>query len=177
MRDDVDISSLTKKKRVNSRRKGNNFENKVCKILNTHFGTTDFQRTPGSGAFATTHTLPDHLRIYGDLITPFGFKFCIECKKGYNKFFLADLFKDKSDLTDFVAQAEKDAKKAGKSAIILWQQDNKDILVILKDNDEEKLSKLIDNPFLNFIKFKSYFIFKLQDLLSYSTRDFWFLSF
>ena len=82
-----DLTSLiaNKKKRKNSRTKGNSFERKVSHILNTHFNTTEFMRSPGSGAFSTTHKLPDHLKFSGDLITPKNFRFIIECKKGYNK--------------------------------------------------------------------------------------------
>ncbi len=83
MKDDFDLSNLRKKpKRKNSRAKGAAFENKVAKILNNRFNTSEFSRTPGSGAFATTHKLPDHLKLHGDLITPKNFKFIIECKKG-----------------------------------------------------------------------------------------------
>ena len=82
MEDKYDLTSLRKKpKRKNSRTKGNTFERHIAKTLNDRFETTEFSRSPGSGAFATTHTLPEHLKIYGDLITPQNFKFCIECKK------------------------------------------------------------------------------------------------
>ena len=88
MNDNYDLSNLRKKpKRKNSRTKGNTFERQIAKALNDRFDTTEFSRSPGSGAFATTHSLPDHLKIYGDLITPQKFKFCIECKKGYNNMY------------------------------------------------------------------------------------------
>ena len=55
-----------KKKRINSRRKGNAFERKMASQLNERFGTKEFARTPGSGAYATTHqNLPEHLKILG----------------------------------------------------------------------------------------------------------------
>ena len=93
MNDNYDVSKLRKKKtRVNSRTKGSTFERKIASMFNDRFGTKEFSRTPGSGAFATTHSLPAHLKIYGDLITPEKFKYCIECKKGYNKQAVASLF-------------------------------------------------------------------------------------
>ena len=92
MKDNYDISALKKKKKVNSKAKGSSFERQVAKILNDRLGTTEFSRTPGSGAFATTHSLPDHLKIYGDLITPQNFKYCLECKKGYNNQNLYSLY-------------------------------------------------------------------------------------
>ncbi len=92
MEDNYDISPLKKKKRKNSRAKGSTFERSIAKTLNDRFNTSEFSRSPGSGAFATTHTLPDHLKIYGDLITPQNFKYCIECKKGYNNQNLYSLY-------------------------------------------------------------------------------------
>ena len=71
------------KKRINSRRKGNAFERKISTLLNERFETNEFCRSPGSGAFATTHKLPQHIKVHGDLITPEKFKFVIECKSGY----------------------------------------------------------------------------------------------
>ena len=97
MKDDCDVTPLLKKKRKNSRRKGNNFENKICKTLNERFKTEEFCRTPGSGAFATTHKLPEYLQIAGDLITPSNFRFLIECKNGYSKDLkISDFFNEKS---------------------------------------------------------------------------------
>ena len=96
MKDDFDVSPLRKKKKVNSRAKGNRFENKIAKTLNERFDTKEFCRTPGSGAFATTHKLPEYLKVYGDLITPEKFKFIIECKKGYNEEQVSDLLNPKS---------------------------------------------------------------------------------
>ena len=84
MKDDYDLTKLLAKKgkkKLNSKAKGSRFERKISDMLNERFKTKDFCRTPGSGAFATTHSLPDHLRIYGDLITPKNFKFILELKK------------------------------------------------------------------------------------------------
>ena len=81
MKDIIDIKKLGKKKRVNSKAKGGAFERQIANILNERFDTKEFNRTPGSGAFATTHQLPEHITVAGDLITPLKFKFCIECKR------------------------------------------------------------------------------------------------
>ena len=81
MKDIVNLEKLKKKKRVNSKAKGGAFERQIAKLLNEQFKTKEFNRTPGSGAFATTHDLPEHITVAGDLITPLNFKFCIECKR------------------------------------------------------------------------------------------------
>ena len=132
MDDNYDINELRKKpKRKNSRTKGNTFERQVAKLLNDRFKTTEFSRSPGSGAFATTHTLPDHLKIYGDLITPNKFKFCIECKKGYNNQNLYSLYNYSSDFWKFIDQCEKDSEKCHKVPMVIFKQDRQPILVIL----------------------------------------------
>lgn len=130
MKDDYDLTILKKKKRVNSRAKGNRFENKVSKILNERFNTNEFCRTPGSGAFATTHTLPDYLKVYGDLITPEKFKYIIECKKGYNEEQVSDLFNTKSNICKMIDQAHRDSKKSSRDFLLIIGQDRKEPIAI-----------------------------------------------
>lgn len=135
MKDSYNLDALVKKskgKRINSKNKGNTFQRKIAKMLNEKFGTTDFAPTPGSGAFATTHNLPKHLQIYGDLITPLKFKYVIECKKGYNKENLGSFFDPKSELQSFWKQCCRDADKAGKAPLVIFQQDRKNILVMVR---------------------------------------------
>ena len=134
MEDNYDISALKKKKRINSRTKGNTFERSIAKILNDRFNTTEFSRTPGSGAFATTHQLPDHLKIYGDLITPINFKYCIECKKGYNKENLYSLYNYSSDFWKFIDQCQRDSDKCGKLPMVIFKQDRQPILAVVPYN-------------------------------------------
>jgi Holliday junction resolvase len=134
MKDDYDISALKKKKKVNSRAKGSTFERQIAKILNDRLGTTEFSRTPGSGAFATTHTLPDHLKIYGDLITPQNFKYCLECKKGYNNQNLYSLYNHSSEFWKFIDQCQKDSEKCGKIPMVIFKQDRQPTLAIIPSN-------------------------------------------
>lgn len=131
MEDNYDISALKKKKKVNSRAKGSTFERQIAKILNDRLGTTEFSRTPGSGAFATTHSLPDHLKIYGDLITPQNFKYCLECKKGYNNQNLYSLYNHSSEFWKFIEQCQKDSEKCGKTPMVIFKQDRQPTLAII----------------------------------------------
>jgi Holliday junction resolvase len=132
MNDNYDLSNLRKKpKRKNSRTKGSTFERQIAKVLNDRFNTTEFSRSPGSGAFATTHSLPDHLKIYGDLITPEKFKFCIECKKGYNNQNLYSLYNYSSDFWKFIEQCEKDSQKCSKVPMVIFKQDRQPTLAII----------------------------------------------
>jgi len=131
MQDNYDISKLTKKKKKNGKKKGSTFENDVAKVFNERLGTKEFARTPGSGAFATTHTLPAHLKIHGDLIIPQDFKFCIECKKGYNEENLYSLYNDSSKFWGFIKQCRKDADKCGLLPLLIFKQDYRPILAII----------------------------------------------
>lgn len=136
MKDDYDLSKLKKKltkKRINSRNKGNTFERKICEIFNAYLNTTDFCRTPGSGAFATTHKLPEHLQVYGDLITPKQFKFLIECKFGYNNEGICSLF-GKSNILNFIQKVKEEARKANKDFLLIFKQNREKILVIKQYN-------------------------------------------
>lgn len=132
MEDSVNLSELVKikkTKRVNSRTKGNTFERKVAGILNEHFKTTEFCRSPGSGAFATVHKLPEHLNLGGDLLTPKDFPYLIECKKGYD-FKVADLFNPKSKFMEIIEKLEVEALRHKKSPLLIFQQDRQNILVV-----------------------------------------------
>tara|TARA_Y100001937_G_scaffold12322_1_gene15633 strand:- start:5515 stop:6036 length:522 start_codon:yes stop_codon:yes gene_type:complete len=133
MKDDFDVSPLRKKKKVNSRAKGNRFENKIAKTLNDRFNTKEFCRTPGSGAFATTHTLPEYLKVHGDLITPEKFKFIIECKKGYNNEQISDLLNPKSTISKMIAQAHRDSKKSSRKFLLFIGQNRKEPVAITND--------------------------------------------
>lgn len=175
MQDNFDLKNLIKekKKRKNSRTKGNTFERKVCAILNEYFDTTEFIRSPGSGAFSTTHNLPDHLKFSGDLITPKTFKFTIECKKGYNKENIGSVFNTKSDLMSFIDQAEKDSQKIQKNFLLIFQQDRKDILCLFKEKGSLALATYAENKdhiHLNFLN-ERYIICRLTDLLA-TTKEF-----
>ena len=111
-----------KKKRVNSRTKGNNFERACAKIFNGRFNTKEFCRTPGSGAFGTTHqNLPQYLKVQGDLITPQNFRFIIECKTGYDVR-LEDFWKPKSDLWEFIKQSKRESKADGRPWLLIYKR-------------------------------------------------------
>lgn len=161
MKDNADLSKLlhSKKKRINSRTKGNAFERKISEILNTSFNTNEFMRTPGSGAFATTHKLPSHLLVGGDLITPSSFPFLIECKKGYD-FKVADLLNPKSQFMEIVYKLVEEAKRFNKEPLLIFQQDRQNILCLIN-------SSLIHEHIKYSIHITPWSICKLEDAISY----------
>lgn len=163
LKDNFDLSPLKKKKRKNSKAKGSSFERKVAKILNERFNTNEFARTPGSGAFATTHTLPKHLQIWGDLITPENFKYIFECKSGYNNEGIHSLINPKSKLWGWVTQMERDAESAEKPSILLISQDRKPIITFIKYKEE--IEKSINTYSIVIINNNKYILLYLTDLL------------
>ena len=168
MKDNFDLTNLTKDikpKRINSRNKGNSFERKVALMLNNKFSTKEFCRSPGSGAFATTHNIPEHLKIHGDLITPIDFKFCIECKKGYNKENIYSLYNKRSELWKFIDQCEKDSKACNKDPLVIFQQDRQKILAIVRYNTFNIDIKKIDIYRKSNKEYNNYSIYLFEDLL------------
>tara|TARA_Y100000034_G_C6885531_1_gene406559 strand:- start:1283 stop:1795 length:513 start_codon:yes stop_codon:yes gene_type:complete len=167
MEDDYDLKKLSKKKpkRVNSRRKGGNFARKIANMLNDRFETKEFSKTPGSGAYATTHSLPEYLKIHGDIIAPEKFNFCIECKKGYNKENIDSILNPGSEFWKFIRQSEKDSENSGRKPMIIYQQDRKPILAIT--------SKDIFTNINNYIEFKEYRLYLLNDILK-EENTYWF---
>lgn len=159
MKDDFDVSKLIKKKRKNSKKKGNKFERDLATILNEKFDTKDFCRTPGSGAFATTHTLPEHLRVYGDLITPLNFKYTIESKVGYNKESIISLFNENSILSQMILQARRDGEKSKKLFLLIIKQDYQKAIVVSNDNGlESHLNKVL--------KFNDLILFEFDEMIT-----------
>lgn len=160
--DILNHGDFKKKKRVNSRRKGNAFERDIAKLLNTRFNTTDFCRSPGSGAFATTHDLPQYMKVHGDLITPQYFKFILECKSGYDVTF-EDIFKPKSDLYKFIEQAKRDAKKADREWLVVYKKTRHKPFVIVGKKYNISPTVMINDE---------YYIYTLTDFLSLDDSNF-----
>ena len=162
MDDKYDITKLrSKPKRKNSRTKGQGFERQIAKTLNDRFKTTEFSRSPGSGAFATTHQLPEHLKIYGDLITPKNFKFCIECKKGYNNLNLYSLYNHRSEFWKFIEQCEKDSGKCNKLPLLIFKQDRQPALAIISGD----INIHQEPQHINIHKNKTYKVYLFNELI------------
>ena len=171
MKDVFDVTPLKKKKKVNSRAKGNRFENKVAKMLNERFETDEFCRSPGSGAFATTHKLPKYLQLYGDLITPEKFRFVIECKKGYNSEGISELLNPKSNTLSMIAQASRDSRKANKKFLLIVGQDRKDPIVFTEDKPTQ-ISSSAGLLFEGYVEETKVYILRLENLLKSPTSHF-----
>ena len=154
------------KKKINSRTKGQSFERKVASMLNNKFDTDAFSRTPGSGAFATTHKLPEHLQIHGDLITLPGFKYVVECKSGYEVVDLPALLRRTSPLYDWIKQAKRDAKASNRKPLLIVQHTRRQAycLVDLSYTQEEHIASNSEHPI--FITIEGLDLISLDDFLS-----------
>jgi hypothetical protein len=166
--------ALARPKRKNSKAIGNNFQRRVAKLLNEKFETTDFQNTPGSGAYATTHSLPEHLQIWGDLITPLNFAYVIECKFAYEdtiQDFYA-LINPKSKIYEFIEQVERDAAASNKKPLLIYAQRRKPLVCFIRSNDElinvlkQQQKKVLDG-------LDHYSMFLLEDLLELPSHLFY----
>lgn len=163
------LVSLRKPSKINSHKKGGDFSRKICNIFNKKFETKEFSKTPGSGAYATTHNLPEHLKIYGDIITPKKFRFCIECKKGYNDITFYDFLNPKSLFWKFIEQCEKDSLTCKKDPLIIIKQDYKPIFVIVDYSILIPYEIKFKNP--NILVYKdqtTYIILPLEKFLNYN---------
>jgi hypothetical protein len=166
MKDYEDILSsgefTQRKKKVNGKLKGNRYENSIAKKLNKVFDTTEFCRTPGSGAFATTHTLPQHIKVAGDLITPINFRFIIECKNGY-KIEIDHLVNKKSAIWDFIRQAKRDGESINKDWLLIYKKDRRKGIAI--SNVSYPGIMKVDLP-------SKCFLYDLDDLLQLPVENF-----
>lgn len=117
-------------KRLNSKKKGNKWESDVVKLLKNKFPDKEFARTPGSGAFGTTHSLPKNLLIYEDIIIPEDFRYLIECKAGYADLHFTDLFDRKSTLINWINKIQYKSNELGRDWLIMYKRNHKEPIVI-----------------------------------------------
>lgn len=175
----------SQKKKINSKRKGNTSELKICKILSDRFGQK-FNRVPNSGAYGSTHTLSEQMTVSlaGDIITPENFYFVIENKAGY-KIEIFNIFKKENSshkkiIYSFLDQASKDAKRANRIPLIIYTKDRCQTVCILPIDNNEKGNYMIDKieeeniTHLRFMyktnikQWSKWVILSLDDFLSFS---------
>lgn len=112
------------------KRKGNNFEKEISKLL-TETTKVPFHRVGVcSGARATTQGLGTG--FIGDVFTEYvRFKdIIIECK-AYNDLSFNELFSDKSKLFDWIAQCRKESQ--GKEWVLFIKLNHKGIFVVVQN--------------------------------------------
>lgn len=139
----------SRKKSINSKKKGNSGELELVHILNDRFKEHSFARSVSSGAYtggmnqhrATTLTEEQKLVFSGDIRVPTDFKFTIE-HKFYSKIEFWDLFNQGSDLFKWYEQSQTDADNVGKEPLLIVKINNHKRIAFVK------MDYLIRHPYL-----------------------------
>lgn len=160
-----------KKKKLNSKRKGNRVELSLTKLLTKHFGKS-FTRSVGSGnRWGQVNHLPSHAKatLTGDICPPEDFLWVIECKGGYeDKIDLNGILDGCSQLDEFIKQSDDDADRSGRKPILVWKRSHKPWLALVRESD-------IDcSKFKNRIHYGERVIVSLQSLLDHYDDSYWF---
>lgn len=144
---------------VNSKNKGSNFERTIAKDFTKWWNDAGlegkFFRTPGSGALAYR----EQEDVIGDLCTPKGFPFTIECKnqEGWK---LEDLFSekiecntDKGSISGWWKQSCIEAYRANKKPMLIVKRNFYDPLVIIPiDSISHILKEEIDQGIIPVVR-------------------------
>ncbi len=150
------------KKRINTKRKGDNFERQVAKIFQDWYGR-EVRRAPLSGMGV--------LKI--DIVSDENFPFLIQCKK-QESWRLESILSGKGELGRYIDELYEIKN-------YLFYNENKILLLVISRNysniyavlDENELNKLTSHGFdvsaLTYICFKyngkNYYMFLLKDML------------
>jgi hypothetical protein len=135
------------KKKLNSKGKGNRVENEFAKVLSERFNIKFF-RVPMSGGFSTVHKYDD-LRedarevLSGDLVCPKNFTFSVECKgrADFNFWDLLNENNDRTEVKEWILQAEMEAELAKKKPLVLVKVNNRQPFAIFpREIHEAKLT-------------------------------------
>lgn len=162
--DDYEIEDLSKsrKKGINSGRKGKGAERELCKILAARFNKP-FSRSVGSGnRWGQVSNLPQHAKqtFAGDICCPEEFKWVIESKCGYEEDIDLNSFDSGiSRIDKFIKQSLNDSVLSGRNPIIIWKRKRKNWLCFLRSIDLPK------NKYEYMIIYRDWVCISLEDLL------------
>ncbi len=145
----------TKRKGINSKAKGSEFELKTAKILSSWWGE-EFHRTPMSGGL---HWKADN-RVAGDIVTPPDsvFPFSVECKKREGWTF-DQVLKGTGEVESWWSQCLADAEGVGLKPMLIFAKNFAPINVMIAAKDyfqiaESRNNKMPINCFIISIKGK-----------------------
>jgi len=152
--------------RLHSQNKGKNFERQLCEILSQHFGE-GFKRTPYSGSIFGKTNISRSVgmsegvinTLTGDLMTPDGFPFSVECKAYQDLEFHRLLTGNCTKVDSWTTQATQDATLSKKEMLVVFKLNNKGIFVCLN------YDLIKDFNLDNYIKYKNFAIISLEKFL------------
>ena len=159
------------KKTCNSKRKGNQAELELSKLLSKHFDLTFARVGVASGARVKNTKLPDHAAgvMTGDLIVPSGFRFSIECKAVNTDI---DFLAPSALFDKWLEQARDDAQSINKTPFLCWKRNRKGWIAAVPLYAFGKTA----TPYpLYFVMYRSWAIARLDVLLWVKERRFWFV--
>jgi hypothetical protein len=125
--DDI-LNNLNKKeskKKNTSKAKGNRGENQLADILEDRFPGKKFFRVTGSGNRWSQVDLPTEYKgvFAGDIVCPSDFKFCMECKYGYDDFELCGFFaKPHPKVDEWLTTVLRDSGGISKKPMLCWRK-------------------------------------------------------
>ncbi len=151
---------------MNSRTKGNKFENDVCRKLSTWAGvspSTPIEKLPFRRRTTSVVPVVGHWRGAGDLVVAeaVSFAFCVECKK-HEGWVLDHLFLPSSRLWDWWDQTRSQAERADLRPLLVFTRNFQPDYVMLRKKDVKGLrGMLVDRPGSR----ESVLVATLEDLL------------
>lgn len=157
--DDIISNVNKKKKKVNSKGKGNRGELNLCRILCQRFPDKEaFFRVVGSGNRWSQVTLSKHAQdvLTADIVCPPGFRYSIECKYGYDDIELCSIFEGGHKLIDeFLEKTARDADKVKKEPMLCWRKPRYPWLAFIKVSQQTEFM----------MRYKDWYVVALSELL------------
>lgn len=164
---------------LKSKRKGSAFENEVAKFLNIVHNTTEFARTPGSGAWmgrsnsskraGVAQAAQETLR--GDLITPTYFPFIIECKSYNDAPIYHGIIKGPDKHLDkWLLEVEFDAREGGRLPMLWFKTTRKGTFTAIPRTAVNYVNMLDNNSVPYHLVYRDYIVIhqdNYQDLVPF----------
>jgi len=171
------LKEKKKKKKVNSRQKGARGERIIIERLDEHFPGLKIVRTPGSGAFATTHDIVDAAGEYilcGDLMASNNgshdyqrfVKYNWEVKNYEELPDFAGMYYKKSEpILSWIEQAERDATSNGKIFTLIFRANRSPEFIIFHTDYAKGQGFFEPNELIRFrLDSNTYSVFMLKDV-------------
>ena len=151
------MAEVEKKKRINSKSKGNGFELTIAKKLSKELAPLNFMRTPGSGArvggknFATIGAMfgEDALKIFVGDVVPINekqegllFNFSVETKFYKDQDTFTGLSSGTANIFKWFEEAVDDAAKINKAPLLIFKWNRTSTFVCLDAVDSVNLGAL-----------------------------------
>lgn len=166
-----------RKKKVDGKGKGDRGELMLGKFLGKHFGH-EFSRGVGSGnRWSHVKEMPQHAKdtFLGDICTPDGFAWVIECKNGYDDDIdLNNAFHPIAELDKWITKALRDSELSGRKPIICWKRKWKPWIAILRQIDYDDWSDNVLIDFDYYMSYRDWMIVELQVLLDKTPEGYWY---